>query len=151
MDKGVNRPVLVPDAFWNPGQMMVLPIFLRRQIIQGFMRAFTVIFWRPSFRDSRTSFSVLRRFTWLDKVQFYCMFLCPFSHVRKRRPQARASGIKSTDPLWFSAFKKGVISNRWQYWRSESFRVRNWRAQRVALRSLFTVEYGQDRSTGWCY
>ena len=51
MDKGVNRPILVPDTFWDPGQMMVLPIFLRRHIIQGFMRAFTVIFWRPSFRD----------------------------------------------------------------------------------------------------
>lgn len=22
--------------------------------------------------------SVLRRLTWLDKLQFYCMFLCPF-------------------------------------------------------------------------
>lgn len=30
----VNRPVLVPGIFGDPGQMIVLPIFLRRHIVQ---------------------------------------------------------------------------------------------------------------------
>lgn len=106
----VNRPALVPCIFWDPSQIMVLSIFLRRHIVQWFMRAFTVIFWQPFFRDfphfiqrseqikieyfrtvcpvKALNESVLRRLTRLDKFQFYCMFLCPFS--QRQRDKFRA-------------------------------------------------------------